>query len=50
MPALSLGLDSSTQSVTALIVDLDSYEGRDLQTIAANRKVHAELLGLLKSQ
>ncbi len=30
-------------------VDLDSYEGQELQVIAANKKVHAELLGLLKS-
>lgn len=30
-------------------VDLDSYEGQELEVIAANKKVHAELLGLLKS-
>ena len=30
-------------------VDLDSYEGREFQLITANKKVHAELLGLLKS-
>ncbi|MBA7681274.1 Inositol-1-monophosphatase [subsurface metagenome] len=30
-------------------VDLDSYEGTEFQVIAANKKVHAELLKLLKS-
>ena len=30
-------------------VDLDSYQGQELQTIIANKKVHAELLELLKS-
>jgi len=30
-------------------VDLDSYEGAELQVITANKKVHAELLKLLKS-
>jgi myo-inositol-1(or 4)-monophosphatase len=30
-------------------VDLDSYEGQQFQVITANKKVHAELLGLLKS-
>jgi len=30
-------------------VDLDQYEGRALQAIAANKKVHAELLELIKS-
>jgi len=30
-------------------VDLDSYEGQELRVIAANKKVHAEILGLLKS-
>ncbi len=30
-------------------VDLDSYEGQELQVIAANKKVHSELLKLLKS-
>ena len=30
-------------------VDLNSYEGQEFQVIAANRKVHAELLELLKS-
>jgi myo-inositol-1(or 4)-monophosphatase len=30
-------------------VDLDSYEGQEFQVITANKKVHAELLGLLKS-
>jgi len=30
-------------------VDLDSYEGQEMQVIAANKKVHPELLGLLKS-
>jgi len=30
-------------------VDLDSYEGQELQVIAANEKVHAQILGLLKS-
>ncbi|MFA5239608.1 MAG: inositol monophosphatase [Phycisphaerae bacterium] len=30
-------------------VDLDSYRGQELQTMAANRKVHAELLGIMKS-
>jgi myo-inositol-1(or 4)-monophosphatase len=29
-------------------VDLDSYEGEELQTIAANKKVHAELLKIIK--
>ena len=29
-------------------VDLDDYDGRDLQAVAANKKVHAELLGLLR--
>jgi myo-inositol-1(or 4)-monophosphatase len=29
--------------------DLDSYEGQELQVIAANKKVHSELLCLLKS-
>jgi len=28
---------------------LDSYEGQELRLIAANKKVHAEMLGLLKS-
>ncbi len=30
-------------------VDLDSYTGRRFQTITANKKVHAELLELIKS-
>jgi myo-inositol-1(or 4)-monophosphatase len=30
-------------------VDLDSYEGQELRVIAANKKVHAKILGLLKS-
>jgi len=30
-------------------VDLDNYEGQEMQVIAANKKVHPELLGLLKS-
>jgi myo-inositol-1(or 4)-monophosphatase len=30
-------------------VDLDSYQGRELQVIAANKKVHTELLELIKS-
>jgi len=30
-------------------VDLDSYEGQELRVITANKKVHAELLKLLKS-
>ncbi|GAH60657.1 unnamed protein product, partial [marine sediment metagenome] len=30
-------------------VDLDSYEGQEFQIITANKKVHAELLDLLKS-
>jgi myo-inositol-1(or 4)-monophosphatase len=30
-------------------VDLDNYEGQELQVIAANKKVHPELLGLLQS-
>jgi len=30
-------------------VDLDSYEGQEFQIIIANKKVHTELLGLLKS-
>ncbi|MHC4463452.1 MAG: inositol monophosphatase family protein [Planctomycetota bacterium] len=30
-------------------VDLDGYEGQEFQVITANKKVHAELLGLLKS-
>jgi myo-inositol-1(or 4)-monophosphatase len=30
-------------------VDLDSYEGRQFQIIAANKKVHKELLELIKS-
>jgi myo-inositol-1(or 4)-monophosphatase len=29
--------------------DLDSYDGQELQVIAANKKVHTELLGRLKS-
>jgi myo-inositol-1(or 4)-monophosphatase len=29
--------------------ELDNYEGQELQVIAANKKVHAELLGRLKS-
>jgi myo-inositol-1(or 4)-monophosphatase len=29
--------------------DLDSYEGQELQTIAANKKVHAEILKIIKS-
>jgi hypothetical protein len=31
-------------------VDLDSYQGQELQTITANKKVHAELLQLIKSK
>ena len=31
-------------------VDLDSYQGQKFQTIAANKKVHAELLQLIKSK
>ncbi|MGA1980541.1 MAG: inositol monophosphatase [Sedimentisphaerales bacterium] len=31
-------------------VDLDSYRGEELQVIAANKKVHAELLQLIKSE
>jgi myo-inositol-1(or 4)-monophosphatase len=30
-------------------VDLDSYQGKELQVIAANKNVHAELLQLIKS-
>ena len=30
-------------------VDLDSYEDKELQIMAANKKVHAELLALIKS-
>jgi len=30
-------------------VDLDTYQGRELQVIAANKKVHSELLKLIKS-
>jgi len=30
-------------------LDLDSYKGQEVQIIAANRKVHAELLGIMKS-
>ncbi|MHC4458787.1 MAG: inositol monophosphatase family protein [Planctomycetota bacterium] len=30
-------------------IDLDSYEGAELQVIAANKKVHKEILQLLKS-
>jgi myo-inositol-1(or 4)-monophosphatase len=30
-------------------VDLDGYEGQEFQVLIANKKVHAELLGLLKS-
>jgi fructose-1,6-bisphosphatase/inositol monophosphatase family enzyme len=30
-------------------VDLDSYKDAELQVITANKKVHAELLKLLKS-
>ena len=29
-------------------IDLDSYEGEELQVMTANKKVHAEILGLLK--
>ncbi len=31
-------------------VDLDSYDGSEFQVITANKKVHSQLLGLLKSQ
>jgi len=30
-------------------IDLDSYQGEELQAMAANKKVHAELLRLLKA-
>ncbi len=30
-------------------VDLDSYDGQDLQTLTANKKSHAELLEIMKS-
>jgi len=30
-------------------IDLDSYEGQELEVMSANKKVHAELLNLLKS-
>jgi myo-inositol-1(or 4)-monophosphatase len=30
-------------------IDLDNYEGQEQRVIAANKKVHAEILGLLKS-
>jgi len=30
-------------------IDLDSYEGQELEALTANKKVHAELLKLLKS-
>ena len=30
-------------------VDTDSYEGKELPTIAANKKVHPQILGILKS-
>jgi myo-inositol-1(or 4)-monophosphatase len=30
-------------------VDLDGYQGQELQTIAANKKVHAQILELIKS-
>ena len=30
-------------------VDMDRYEGQELDVMAANKKVHAELLGMLKS-
>jgi len=29
-------------------IDLDSYEGQELQVMTANKKVHAEILELLK--
>jgi hypothetical protein len=28
-------------------VDLDSYQGQELQTIAANKKVHKEILEII---
>ncbi|MGB2810057.1 MAG: inositol monophosphatase [Sedimentisphaerales bacterium] len=40
---------SDWQGGKILPVDLDSYEGQELQVIAANKKVHTELLKLLKS-
>jgi myo-inositol-1(or 4)-monophosphatase len=43
------GIVSDWQGGKIFPVDLDSYEGREFQTIAANKKVHAELLALLKS-
>jgi fructose-1,6-bisphosphatase/inositol monophosphatase family enzyme len=30
-------------------VDLDGYQGRDFRVITANRKVHAEILQLMRS-
>ena len=30
-------------------MDLDSYEGQTMQVIAANKKTHAELLGMVKT-
>ncbi|MHC4706471.1 MAG: inositol monophosphatase family protein [Planctomycetota bacterium] len=30
-------------------VDLDTYEGQELEVMSANKKVHTELLQLLKS-
>ena len=31
-------------------VDLDSYEGNTFQVVAANRKVHPQIIEMIKSQ
>jgi myo-inositol-1(or 4)-monophosphatase len=40
---------SNRQGSKIFPVELDSYEGQELDVMAANKKVHAELLKLLKS-
>jgi len=40
---------SNRQGDKIFPIDLDSYEGRELEVMSANKKVHAELLELLKS-
>ena len=40
---------SNWQGEKLFPIDLDNYEGQRFQLLAANKKVHAELLTLLKS-
>lgn len=43
------GLLTDWQGGKIFPVDLDSYQGQDYRIIAANKKVHSQILGLMKS-